>query len=307
MKTNIQGNYVHFYIDQTYDGKRLNDFFDFYHISKKMRHKLRMEKKIQLNHQTIQHDPVLHKQDLLSIECMMEEECDFIAQDISFNILYEDELLLILGKPAGIIIHPDDKNGLNTLANGVSAYYQATHQKHAVRHIHRLDKDTSGCILFCKQPFFQPFLDHELSVKNIQREYLAIAEGSLEKSMTIHKALGKDRHVSNKYRISPQGNDAITHVTPLSHAHGTTLIRCVLETGRTHQIRVHCASIHHPLIGDELYGRKSPLIKRCALHSSSITLTHPLTLKKIHVTCPLPKDMSCLYNLNKLEQNKNRR
>ena len=310
MKTNIQGNYVHFYIDQTYDGKRLNDFFDFYHISKKMRHKLRMEKKIQLNHQTIQHDPVLHEQDLLSIECMMEEECDFIAQDISFTILYEDELLLILDKPAGIIIHPDDKNGLNTLANGVSAYYQATHQKHAVRHIHRLDKDTSGVMVFAKSDAAFRGLVKIFSSHDLTRKYIAFVwgvpnwdgadiTGNLARSsrnrqkMSLVKSGGKPAHT-------------IVNVSTVWPRAGVSEFRCTLMTGRTHQIRVHLSAHGFPVLCDPLYGRTSNRLATVRdadlleflknhdgqmLHAEILDFTHPVTGEKLHFKAKLPADM----------------
>ena len=106
--------------------------------------------------------------------------------------------------------------------------------------------------------------------------------------MISNQKIGKDRH-ANRYRVSKTGVDAVTHVKPLRHDHHQTLIECELETGRTHQIRVHLSSIHHPLVGDELYGKKDSM--RCALHSHTLIFVHPITLKKIQITSPMPQDM----------------
>lgn len=295
MKTKMIDQKYCFVIENDFHQKSLDDFFDFYCISKKNRHLLRMNHKITLNQKPIQHNPILQMHDELILDAQIDEEMDFLPQEMDLKILYEDDFILIVDKPVGYIIHPEDKNQKNTLVNGISAYYQKTNQKHAIRYIHRLDKETSGCILFSKQPFFQAYLDHAMATKQIQRTYLALVEGILDKQMTLSFPIAKDRHVSNKYRIAKQGVSAITHITPLIQDHNITLIQCVLDTGRTHQIRVHCAAIHHPLCHDLLYGKKSPLISRCALHSYSIEFIHPFTLEKIKVISSLPQDMKqCL-------------
>lgn len=294
MKTKIIHSTILFTIDSQFNNKTLDDFFAYFHCSKKQKHQLRMEKRIQLNHQIIQHNPILHTHDHLALDILVEEEIDYLPQDMHLNILYEDEILLILDKPIHCIIHPEHKNEMNTLVNGVSHYYHQTHQKHAIRYIHRLDQDTSGCIIFCKQPFFQPFLDDCMATKKIKRTYLALVQGKNIKKQTINAPIGKDRHQSNTYRVSPKGQSAITHITPIETFSNYSLISCQLETGRTHQIRVHCASIHHPLLSDEKYGTKDSRIKRCALHSSQVVFTHPLTNETITVTAPLPKDMKKL-------------
>ena len=132
-----------------------------------------------------------------------------------------------------------------------------------------------------------------MSTKQIKRTYLALAQGKIDKKLTINQNIGKDRH-ANKYRVSKTGQSAITHVKPIKYKNNKTLVECELETGRTHQIRVHLSSIKHPLIGDEIYGTKAKI--RCALHSHTISFIHPITNKYMKITCPLPKDIENCIN-----------
>lgn len=273
--------------------QNLDDFLNQYNFSKKQKHLLKMEKRIQVNHKTTQHNIQLYKNDQIEIDCTYQEQIKITPYPQPLEILYEDELVLIVNKPIHFIVHSDGSSA-PALTNLVAQYYINTNQQCSIHPIHRLDKDTSGCLLFCKNPFFQPYFDKCMSEKKIKRSYLALAEGKIDKEMTLRQPIGKDRH-TNKYRVSKNGTPAITHLKPLEYKNNMTLIECVLETGRTHQIRVHCASIHHPLIGDELYGTKSSM--RCALHSYQLTFTHPLLEKTITVCCPLPKDMRLCINL----------
>lgn len=265
----------------------LDEWLNDHLFSKKQRHLLKMEKRIRVNHQIITHNIHLFKDDLLEINCAKEEQDDLEPIDLDLEILYEDDIVLVINKPIHMIVHEDGNHPI-TLDQAVAGYFQKTDQTCPIRHIHRLDKDTSGCILYCKQSYLQPYFDHAIKTKQIQRTYLAIVQGKINQAMTIHKSIGKDRH-ANRFRISSNGIKAITHLKPLTYKKNKTLIECQLETGRTHQIRVHLAGINHPLIGDELYGTASPY--RCMLHSYSLSFIHPLTHKKIEIICEMPKDM----------------
>lgn len=265
----------------------LDDFLTQCYFSKKQKHLLKMEKRIIVNHKIITHNIHLYPEDLIEINCM-KEECDSITPVYKdLKILYEDEVVLIIDKPIHMIIH-DDSTRTETLDQIVKGYYEKSGQQCPVRHIHRLDRDTSGCILYCKQSYLQPYFDHAMETKQIKRTYLAIVQGKIAHDLTIDQNIGKDRHM-NRYRVSKSGVRAITHVRPIKYRNGKTLVECELETGRTHQIRVHLSSISHPLIGDELYGKKDDM--RCALHSHKLSFIHPLTHKKITVISEMPKDM----------------
>ena len=265
----------------------LDEWLTKHFFSKKQRHLLKMEKRIRVNHQIVTHDLPLFKKDLLEINCAKEEKDDLEPIDQDLEILYEDEIVIVVNKPIHMIVHEDGSHGI-TLDRIVAGYFQKTHQICPIRHIHRLDQDTSGCILYCKQSYLQPYFDHAIKTKQIRRTYLAIVQGKISQAMTISKKIGKDRH-ANRFRVSSSGVEAITHLKPLTYKNDKTLIECQLETGRTHQIRVHLASISHPLIGDKLYGTASRY--RCMLHSYSLSFIHPLTHKKIEVICEMPKDM----------------
>lgn len=265
----------------------LDEFLEYYHFSKKQKHLLKMEKRIRVNDKIVHHNLHLYPNDDIEIDCTTEESDTMVPYAYKLEILYEDELILILNKPIHMIVHSDGQD-THTLDHALQHYYQSTHQNCPVRHIHRLDKDTSGCILYCKSSYLQPYFDYMMSTKQIKRTYLALVQGHLKDELTINKNIGKDRH-ANKYRVSKTGQSAITHVKPIRYTKNMTLVECQLETGRTHQIRVHLSSINHPLVGDELYGKASSL--RCALHSHTISFIHPLTNQKLEITCDLPQDI----------------
>lgn len=268
--------------------QNLDDFLNSYCFSKKQKHLLKMEKRILVNHKPVQHNIVLNENDLVEIDLYLNQDDHLEPIDMNLKILYEDDFVLIVDKPIHMIVH-DDGNHTLCLDQGVQFYYQKTNQHHPVRPIHRLDRDTSGCIFYCKQPYIQPYFDEQLKNKKIERTYLALVEGIIDKEMTIHSPIAKDRHISNKYRVSPNGKAAVTHLRPIQKTKNMTLIECTLQSGRTHQIRVHLASIHHPLIGDSLYGHAQKM--RCALHSHSLSFIHPITHEKITVISELPSDM----------------
>ena len=265
----------------------LDDYLQQYHFSKKQKHLLKMEKRILVNNQIINHNIHLYENDEIIINCSDTTTDDLIPYDYDLEILYEDDLLLIVNKPINMIVHSDG-NDTKTLDHAIKAYYEKTNQTIPIRHIHRLDRDTSGCILYCKSSYLQPYFDYMMSTKQIRRTYLALVDGKIEKKQTINANIGKDRH-ANKYRVSPSGQSAITHIKPIKYQKKKTLVECTLDTGRTHQIRVHLSSIGHPLIGDELYGKKTKV--RCCLHSHTITLFHPILKEEIKITCELPEDI----------------
>lgn len=271
-----------------------------YHISKKQRYLLYLNKQILVNQQPVTQNRPLHKGDELAIQAFIDEPIDFFDDDLPLEIVYEDEVLLLVNKPAHMLVHPDQKEGHHTLANAVAHYYRISNQQHTIRPIHRLDYETSGLVLFCKCPFFQPLLDDMLANKLISRNYLAIVSGSMKphETRSIDAPIGSDRHVNNKYRISKTGKPAITHITCLkeNQRKKISLVECQLETGRTHQIRVHLASIQRAILSDPIYGVSSPLISRCALHAYKLTLIHPMNMKSMTFELAMPEDMKkCIH------------
>lgn len=272
----------------------MDEILQTFHIARKQRYFLYQEHLIQVNQNILSQSIKLHPNDIVEIK--MKQECDHIlAWHTPVNIVYEDDIFLVVNKPSGMLVHSDGNNTDHTLCNAVKAYYDETGQCHLVRPIHRLDVETSGLVLFCKEPFFQPLLDTQLSEKRIHREYQAIVQGVMEKKeWKIQIGIARDRHHSNKMRVDKNGKEAKTSVSLLQQHADFALVRCQLYTGRTHQIRVHLASIHHPILSDPLYGKADKRIKRCALHADQLSFPHPLTSEIITCTCDLPNDMKSL-------------
>ncbi|PMC40176.1 RluA family pseudouridine synthase [Bacillus sp. UMB0899] len=236
----------------------------------------------------------LEHNDRLYLHLFKKEDYGVLPENTTVDILYEDDHLLIVNKPPGMDTHPNEPNQKGTLANAIAYYYQLNGLQIRVRHIHRLDRDTSGAVIFAKHDLAQSILDQDLQVKKIKRTYLAIVKGKLPKPTgTIDKPIGRDRHHATRRRVSPNGQIAITHYKIERYDPKTNLsiLLLQLDTGRTHQIRVHLSSMNHPIIGDTLYGGRKDLIKRQALHAKSIALTHPLTHEKVEVEASIPEDI----------------
>lgn len=278
-------------IDKRVQGMTLLELFHYLHLSKKTIHLLRQNKDYTLNKTYVDYHTVLKEKDILSIKAY--EQCrDFIEQESSLEIIYEDDLLCIVNKPSNLIIHPDDKSKKDTLCNYVSYYYKQTHQDLPIRYLHRLDRDTTGLVMFCKCALLQPYFDALIASKEIKKTYLAIIQGHLpKKEMTVNLPIGQDRHSKNKMCIFKTGKEAITHFKEIKTSGNDTLVKCQIETGRKHQIRVHLSHLHHPIIGDSLYGKASSQIKRMALHAYRLEFIHPLSNQLMTIECPLPLDM----------------
>ncbi|MDO7906895.1 RluA family pseudouridine synthase [Paenibacillus sp. JX-17] len=219
------------------------------------------------------------------------------------EVLYEDDFCLVVHKPAGMKVHPDGsrEDGGVTLDHAVASYYQMNGLEVPVRHVHRLDSDTTGPVLYAKNDFAQAILDEQMRAKTIGREYAALVEGTVSPGLTvIDEPIGKDRHHNQRRRVSPSGQHAVTRVSLGEVLHGASLVHLKLETGRTHQIRVHLSHAGHPLLGDVLYGGPAMAIARQALHGELLIFRHPLTGEAITVEDPWPADMQELYQSLKL-------
>lgn len=293
MKYKIQNKYITFTIDELFDHKTINDVFDYFHLSRKTIHLLKQYKDYSLNNQFVSSDTLLHRHDHLRILAFKEDDGMYEPTPSSINVVYEDDFLLIVDKPPFLEIYPESQDKHDSLNHYVSYYYYINNYDLPVRPIHRLDKDTSGLVIYCKCFLIQALLDDRLAKKAIDRHYIAIVEGNIKKDGSINKSIGRDRH-SNKMRLSDTGKAAITRYRVCSKKINLnmTMLECQLETGRRHQIRVHLASIGHPVVGDKLYGHESQYIKRQALHAYLIELIHPITLEKLRIESELPIDFN---------------
>ncbi len=216
----------------------------------------------------------------------------FMPEWQELHILYEDDFCLVVNKPAGMPVHPSDKDVGGTLANGVAFHYQAGGESIAVRHIHRLDVWTSGPVLYAKNAYAQYKLDEDMRHKRIARSYLAVVHGRPSRDRGIIEApIGRDRHIPGKRRVSSGGQAAVTHYEVVERFRDAALLRLRLETGRTHQIRVHLSHMHHPIIGDTLYGGSDDPIGRQALHGFRLGFRHPFSGEQLELEAELPDDM----------------
>ncbi len=283
-----------FEIEKDQANQTIREFLQKFHLSRKKIHELYMKKKVRLNGKEAHFNERLMVGDCLSIPVFEPEAIDFVPQKMKLEIIYEDDHLLIINKPAGLMVHPDQKDGMNTLVNGIAYYYQEQGISQRVRYIHRLDTDTSGGIIFAKHYLAHSLMDDWLSEKKIKRWYLALVTGTVKsKKGKIDAPIGKDRHHSARRRVAKNGDQAVTFYQLKKQFHKYALVELELQTGRTHQIRVHMSHLGYPLLGDVLYGgcTKFGSLKRQALHSARIEMLHPMTKEPLKVMIPLPKDM----------------
>lgn len=216
---------------------------------------------------------------------------NIVPEKLPLDIRYEDEWLMVVNKPAGQLVHPTTQEPHGTLGNAILYHYMEKQEAHAFHPVHRLDRETSGLVLIAKQPQIQFKLSPK-GVKSFHREYLAIIPGELSPAAgTIDAPIARALPSIILRQVSPEGKDARTHYDTIKTNHDLSLVHLSLETGRTHQIRVHLSHLGHPLIGDDLYGGSMDLISRQALHAFRLRFTHPMTGKAIVVTAPLPSDM----------------
>ncbi|PCK22411.1 RNA pseudouridine synthase [Bacillus pumilus] len=296
----IKGHTLSLKVDERHHNTSLSHFLKAeVSASKPIIHFWMEHEKIRLNQKPAHHAAKVSTGDQIIIDLFETEESDVTPEYGELAILFEDEHLLIVQKPAGRPTHPNEKGQIGTLANLVAFHFQANGEEKRVRHIHRLDQDTSGTVIFAKHRLAHAVLDRMLSKKTITRTYIAIAEGLFKKKKgTIDAAIGRDKHHAVRRRVSPNGQSAVTHfqVIGLNKHVQMTAVQLQLETGRTHQIRVHLSSLGHPLAGDTLYGGLRDRINRCALHAKQIDMKHPLTGEQLTIDAPLPPDMTELMN-----------
>lgn len=214
--------------------------------------------------------------------------------NLPLDIIYEDDDLLVLNKPAGRPIHPSLNNYTNSMANALAYYFQSQGKPFIFRCCNRLDRDTSGLTIVSKHLVSGSILSDMTKYREVHREYLAIARGSVTPSEgTIQAPLGRKEGTIIERTVDwEHGEDAVTHYKVVKEANGHSLVSLRLETGRTHQIRIHMKHLGYPLIGDYLYNPDMEYMTRQALHSHHMEFTHPITGEHMSFTAPLPEDMA---------------
>ncbi len=264
-------------------------------ISSRLLTKLKMNEKILVNDIPVFSSYIVKDKDFITVKIDFEEDDYIEPEKMPLDILYEDEYLLAINKPAGIVVHPSSYHLNGTLANGVKYYLN---NKKKIRPVNRLDRDTSGVVMFAKNEYIQELLKETASM---QKEYLTILNGVLaKKSGTINLPIARKPNSIMERMIDENGQVAITHYKVLKEAANTSLslVQVQLETGRTHQIRVHFAYSNNSILGDTLYGSQTTLINRQALHAWKLSFIHPISKKDIHIVAPIPKDIQKVIEMS---------
>ena len=294
---------IEYKIEKEDSGLRIEQFLKKHgYSSKNLATIKRMPKSVLVNGEHFYMRQTLSEGDLLSI-VISETECSekVPPTEIPLNIVYEDEDIIVINKPAGMPIHPSLNNYTNSMANALAYYYEQQKKPFIFRCCNRLDKDTSGLTVVAKHLVSGNILSCMVKERKFHRQYLAIVRGHVEPaSGTISAPLGrKDGTIIERTVDWEHGETAITHYRILEEKNGHSLVSLKLETGRTHQIRIHMKHIGFPLIGDYLYNPDMEFMKRQALHSHKIAFTHPITGKAMEFTAPLPEDMQKVLEENR--------
>lgn len=262
-------------------------------LSQRLYRRLKRENGILLNGMHVYVSAVVKQGDELRLEVEPEGEGDTIPEAMLLDIVFEDPHIILLNKPAGICVHPTHGHWTGTLANGVANYFLESGIGTRVRPVHRLDMDTSGLVLFAKHQLAHQRLAEQLEGHTLDRRYLAVASGNIFPEEGIING-GIERNPDNRKErmVSETGKSASTHYRVIEQYDGACLVQLALETGRTHQIRVHLAYIGHPLIGDPMYLTDHPVeFPRQALHAGNIRFKHPMSGEELDFSAPLPTDM----------------
>ncbi|HUF20401.1 MAG TPA: 23S rRNA pseudouridine(1911/1915/1917) synthase RluD [Burkholderiales bacterium] len=227
----------------------------------------------------------------------------FRAEPIPLQIVFEDDAILVIDKPAGLVVHPGSGNWSGTLLNALLEHDPKLRMLPRAGIVHRLDKDTSGLLVIARTLQAQTSLVRQLQSRSVGREYLAAVHGSVPKDGMVEAPIGRDPVARTRMAVVAKGKPALTRYKVIERGTGWTLLRCRLETGRTHQIRVHLAAIGHPLIGDPVYRSRRTHValpesgqrfSRQALHAARLTLSHPDSGKQLTWESVLPDDLSRL-------------
>ena len=297
---------IEFRIEEAIAGERIDKFLSdsLPDVSRSYIQKLIKDGQVTVNQKTVKSNYKLNAGDLLSMEEPELQEPDIEAEDIPLDILYEDSDLLIINKPKGMVVHPSAGHYSGTLVNALMHYCKEDLSgiNGVLRPgiVHRIDMDTTGSLLVCKNDFTHNHIAEQLKVHSITRVYHAIVHGVIKDDEgTINAPIG--RHPIDRKKMSinhKNGKEAVTHYQVLKRFKNFTFIECRLETGRTHQIRVHMSSISHPLLGDAVYGpaRCPYKLQGQTLHAKTIGIIHPRTGEYIEVNAPLPEYFSDLLN-----------
>lgn len=289
-----------FVVDRDFCDIRIDKYLiDLLNISRSKIQKLIDSNNIKVNGKDIKNSYIVRVDDEIIVNDIIENN-EILPEKMDLDIIYEDEYLLVVNKPSGMVVHPSLGHYTNTLVNGLMYYTSLSNDKIRPGIVHRIDKDTSGLLLVAKNDDVHLYLSEEIKKRKVNRKYIALVHGVIKNdSGTIDAPIGRDLFDRKKMAVTDiNSKDAITHFKVLDRYKDSTLIECVLETGRTHQIRVHMNYIGYLIVNDPLYGRKK-IINDFGqmLHAKSIGFVHPINEKYMEFECDCPKEF---YDILKL-------
>lgn len=274
------------------DGMRIDSYLaEELELSRSKIQKLIKSEKVIVNGKTISSSYSVKIGDSIEVDNDIDYETDILPENIPLNIVYEDDDLIILNKESGMVVHPAPGHYTNTLVNALLYYYPNIGEGNRPGIVHRLDKDTSGLMIVAKNEWSLEKLSSMISTKVVERKYLAIVDGVIKHDTgEIDAPIGRDLNNRQKMAVTDvNGKEAVTHFKVLERFKNNTLVECKLDTGRTHQIRVHMAYIGYPVTNDPLYGRGRATEFGQMLHSCSIRFKHPRTGEELFFTSEPPK------------------
>lgn len=288
-------------VDNVVEGTKLREYLKReMGISTRLIRSASIQKRIFVNDEVVKMNRVIKSGEIIKIDLEKEESQNIAPEKIDIEIVYEDEDILVVNKKPFMVVHPTKTYQSGTLANGVINYFMENNQNCIVRLVSRLDMNTSGLIIIAKNQFSHGMLSKAMSENKVEKRYLAIVHGIFkEKQGTIDKPIYRPEGIENGTRriVDERGQRSITHYKVVEEFGDSSLVECKLETGRTHQIRVHLSHLGHPIYGDVLYGdgdNEGHLIERQALHAYGLDFKSPRTEKELSLRAELPDDMKKL-------------
>jgi 23S rRNA pseudouridine1911/1915/1917 synthase len=293
-------------VTKEYDGRKIREYLkEELGLSSRLIRSASVDKRIFVNNKAVKMNYIVKDKDNILINLMKDETQNIDPENIPIDIVYEDEDIIVVNKGPNMVVHPTKRHQSGTLANALMYYFKESNQKCIVRLVSRLDMDTSGLIIIAKNQYAHMELSKEMTLNNVEKRYLAVVHGHMkDMEGTIDLPIYRPEEEGTIRRVvDERGQRSITHYKVVERYTDSDLVECLLETGRTHQIRVHLSHLGHSIWGDTLYGSEDDnnIIERQALHAYGLDFKSPRTKDPLSLRAKLPEDINKL--IKELESN----